>query len=559
MKYNIKTHILDHAHYVLGDLPESNKKLTHFNTSVCASYFIRRGLSTQNEIDSIMVEILKNIKERKLNIREKNGTYTKKNGKKVQKYRTRIIKFDKILTAYHNRHFNSSKSVMPHFHFLFDDFVRVGKDFIYLKQALEEEAKKYHIKFNFMEERQVTGLSKKQLSRISNMSWLLNQGNVPRIKKYLSNSEKVHDTLNLLHTHYQNTQNISFFIKVLSILNQRLQEVDMDFIYKNINLKESIYFFLSERQKNLLTNLEKGRTVEIKLSSVFDREILKKAHHFQSDAMDIVSKKFNLVNLSPKQLSYPKKDDRDILNFKKTNSFRKLIIKDLRNSLAYAKSEKDWREILLKMGYIKVSINSSKKFNKRVKIAITITTKKKSKVYIPFYTMGLDFKKITKIMMYNKKQNRKKNNYDNSVDDYIKIKKRQQEILKKYTVQMKLLLKIYTNSSNQNNVNEKELKNLAIKYTIHTSEMYKITTYQAESATIVDNNSSITLKKFERHIENCISDMLDIAVLKSWNLESLIIEGSSTFIEETKKQIKVRLKSNKVQEKTMSYTRHIKI
>ncbi len=380
MKYNIKTHILDHAHFVSGDLPETNKKLTHFNTSVCSSYFIRNGVTTQKEIDTIMVKILKAIVEKELTVKEKNGTYTKKNGKKVQKYRTRIIKFDKMLTAYHNRHFNSSKSVMPHFHFLFDGATRAGKDFMYLKQALEEEAKTYQIKFNFMEERQVTGLSKKQLSRIENMSWLLNQGDIVKMKKYLFNSVKVRDTVDLLQTHYQNTQNISYFLKLLSVLNQRLKELNIDFIYKNINLKESIYFFLDTRHKNMLTSLEKGRTVEINLSNVLDREILKKAHHFQSDVIDIVSKKFNLENLSPKQLRYHKKDDWDAPVASKINSFRKLIIQDLRNTLAYAKSEKDWKNILLKMGYIKVSINSSKTSNKRVKHSITVTTKKKSKV-----------------------------------------------------------------------------------------------------------------------------------------------------------------------------------
>jgi len=188
MVYNIISHILDHANFVINELDNKKQKLTHFNSSVCPTYFICNGIATQNEIDKIMIDILKNIEQKKIIVREKNGTYTKKNGKIVQRYRTRKIMFKNILSAYHSRHFDSSKSVNPHFHFLFSKKARMGKDFMYLKEALREEANKYKIKFNFMEEKQNTGLSKKQLSRIESLSWILNQGNTTKVKQYLLNS-----------------------------------------------------------------------------------------------------------------------------------------------------------------------------------------------------------------------------------------------------------------------------------------------------------------------------------------------------------------------------------
>jgi len=377
----------------------------------------------------------------------------------------------------------------------------------------------------------------------------------------LLNSEKVHDTLDLLQTHYQNTQNISYFIKVLSILNQRLQELNIDFMYKNTNLKENIYFFLNDTQKNMLTSLENGRTVEINLSHVLDREILKKAHNFQSDAMEIVSKKFNLLNLSLKQLRYSKKDDNSDLNTVKITSFRKLIMQDLRAVLAYAKSEKDWKDILVKMGYIKVSINSSKTSSKRTKTAITVTTKKQTKVQIPFNVMNLNFKKITHIMLHNKKRNSKKENYDNHFDEYKKRKKRQNEIWQKYIVQMQLLLKIYSNSKSQTKITSEELKHLARKYTINTSKMYKITTYQSTDTTIVDNDTDITLKKSEANKEKAVKDMLDIAILKGWSLDSLTIRGSPDFVYEVKKEIQRRLEPKNIEAKKPEINKntHLKI
>ena len=111
MKYNIYAHILDHAHFSSDTLSNRNKKLIHFNTSVDATYFIMNGYKSQDAIDKIMVEILKNVLKKTIKIKEKNGTYTKKDGTKIQKYRIRTINFDEILAAYHNRHFNSSKSV----------------------------------------------------------------------------------------------------------------------------------------------------------------------------------------------------------------------------------------------------------------------------------------------------------------------------------------------------------------------------------------------------------------------------------------------------------------
>ncbi len=150
-------------------------------------------------------------------------------------------------------------------------------------------------------------------------------------------------------------------------------------------------------------------------------------------------------------------------------------------------------------------------------------------------------------MMHNKKRNRKKENYDNSLDEYKKRIKRQQEILEKYTVQMQLLLQIYFRSESKNIINEDLLIKLARTYTIHTSEMYKITTYQTESTIIVDNNNTIILKKMKSNLKSVISDMLDIAVLKGWDLKSLEVEGNQRFVNEVKKQIRSRLSPEQIQ------------
>lgn len=78
MAFNIFTHIIDHADYTYGELNNKNTKLTHFNTSVDATYFLRHGIISQTEIDQIMKRILTNVMQSTIKVKEKNGVYIKK-------------------------------------------------------------------------------------------------------------------------------------------------------------------------------------------------------------------------------------------------------------------------------------------------------------------------------------------------------------------------------------------------------------------------------------------------------------------------------------------------
>jgi hypothetical protein len=284
-----------------------------------------------------MSKILQNIFEKKIRIKEKNGKYTQKNGAKKQKYRMRAIHFDSVFSAYHSRHFDGSKSVNPHFHFLFLSTSRMGKSFTYLKQAIADEAREYRLKFNFMEPKRETGLTKKQLRRIESFSWLLQQGEQKKIKKYLSNISRVTLTIELLKIHYQNTQNLSFFLKILSLANQRMRELQIDCLYQGTNLRKSIFFYLTEEQKSPLRLLKIGEKIILNLSNILDREILKYAHGFQSEVMFILVRKFTIADIKLSQLSYHHSSTKSTRH-SPSKSFRKLVVRDLRDALAYEKN-----------------------------------------------------------------------------------------------------------------------------------------------------------------------------------------------------------------------------
>jgi hypothetical protein len=562
MAFNIWQHILDHAQKVIDNLVNHNdpSKLVHFNTSVATAYFINAGYTTQEEIDTVMENILDGIANKVLKVKEKNGTYLrKKDNILTQKYRTRKIKFDSILSAYHNRHFDNTKSVNPHFHFLFPKKARMGRGYVYLKQALEEEATKYNIKFNFMEDKRETGLTQRENKNLENFSWHMHQGDTAKIDKYLNvgNASTLKKHIDTLVTHYAHSQNISYFLKVMKLIHQRLEENDIDFHYtlendETINLKEDIFFFLTDTQKYKIEELCGDYNIDIDMNNVLDREILKYAHGFRSEAMDILVDKFDITEIVPMQLNLLNSDESSLKNaVKKKNTFRPLVIEDIHAALEHAENEKDFKQRLLDTNaYTKVVINSKKTGGKRIKDAFTLTTAKNMQITISFRELGLNWSQITKMMMDNKKSNQDKNNDSDEskekpavskskIIDYEKpVSAVKPEALSQYQYNMKLLLSLYPKEVTRMSAEDRleYLKSLAKNNNIEHSNLYNITTISNDSSTIADYDSKIKLVKTDA-IDSSISDMLDIAHLKGWELSTLTLKGSETFKEKTRAEI----------------------
>lgn len=220
MAFDINIHIKDHAKLIIDNLivEKNETEFVHFTCSIDTALLIEQGFDTQEKIDTLFENMLHNIIDKKLTVKEKSYKYTNRHNVTSQKYRNRMIKFDTLLSAYHNQHFDVSKSVNPHLHFLGNKKVRLGKNFMYLKQVLKDEAEQYGLKFHFSDKSRETGLTKPQERSIKTMSWIFNQGNKQKIKTYLNEEDKLGKVLDLLSTHYMHSQNISYFIKVMSII-----------------------------------------------------------------------------------------------------------------------------------------------------------------------------------------------------------------------------------------------------------------------------------------------------------------------------------------------------
>ncbi len=543
MAFNIEDHVLDHSKYTINYLQNLLNKLLHFNTSVDTAILINAGYSTQDKIDDPMENILNNIHKKVIRVREKNGVYINKKGKKTQKYRTRTITFDiNVLMAYHNKHFDASKSVNPHFHFLFDGNARMGKYFTYLKSALREEAEAYNIRFNFMEEQQITGLNKGQLQAVKRLSWLMNKGEMDKIEQYFSTPNKLKEHLNWLVIHYHNTQNLSFFIKTVSIVNKRLKELDVSFDYEGLELKDNIFFYLSDEQKEKLDLLKEGRSIDIDLNNVLDREILKVSYGFNSDVMDILCDKFDIKNISKKLLNVIDSHANKI-NSKKKNNFRDIVINDIKNAINMAKNERELKQILVDSKSYKKISTKTKKFRdaKRKKVGFNLTTGRNGKIFVSFSELNMTWSNITATLMKNQKTNEKSEKLVSGIIDYTPLVDNVNDTFEKYEYRVKILLVFFVKEKINSASDIQKIEALAKKYdSVDRSEMYDITTFKNFDETIASYKNKIVLKTCKSVVES-VSSMLDIAELRGWKLDLLTISGDDAFTKEAKLQIAERL------------------
>lgn len=539
MAFNIQLHIKDHASLIIDNLnvDKDEQNFVHFTCSVDTALCISKGYDTQEKIDNVMEKMLEEVSNLKIEVTEKNGSYTTKDNKKIPRNRTRIIKFDGLLSAYHNQHFDNSKIVNPHFHFLGHKNARLGLNFTYLRQAIKQVSEQYGLTFHFADTKRDTGLTKKQEASVKSMSWLFNEGNKEKIINYLSDESRLEKSLNLLYTHYQHSKNISYFLKIMSIVNQRLSEFDVDYWYKDINLKESIYFSLSEEQIEMIETLKNNEEITLDMTKVFDREVLKYAHGFGSDSMNIVVDKFNILKIDTRKLMIKSFDKTKIDTNQKSN-FKSLVCNDINNAIDNAKNEKELKELMLEMGYKKVSFKTSKtKDNKRKKTGLSLVTKKQMKMTMNFSEIGKSWSDITIILMKNQKKKKKKVVLKSQVSSYKRKKTELDEELRFFRYKVRLLLTIYCNVERE----KQKVEHLASHFNVIRSEMYDITTFKSKDTTIVDYSDKIVLKKSASLSED-VSDMLKLVILKGWELDSLTISGDMKFVNECKKQIN-KLKS----------------
>lgn len=538
----------DHAAHVIDNLDKKSNATMEFITSIDISNLVVAGYTTWDSIDNLMKEILFELSIMKINVKEKNGTPADKYGKTEQKFRDRLIEFDKLLLVYHNRHIDGSIPVNPHFHIIFDPKTRVGKNFIYLRQALEKLALLFNVQFHFMMESRQTGLSKKQETVIEIMATTLQRGTADEIATYLED-EKVYTALSLLEVHYEHSHNLSYFLKQMSILNKCLRDIDMDLLYKDLNLKNEIFFYLTPVQFEKLMLLKFQQNIQLDLTEILDREILKCVFGFESVVMKILKDEFVIEEILKENITYAMPD---ILENKKqktphNSGFRKCIQQDIRNALSVSTSFYRFRKMMYDMEYSDIKVKRNKvNQHKRKETGFELKTKKHNHVEMNFSEIGLSWSRIMTIFANNKRRRKQEKIIESQLRNYNRKANEREDVLDMFIYEVTDIFKIkYGKECKFHALSKPLLEGFKVQF----SEMYNITTYISEDIVIVDYPDSLEIKK-------CNDVSLGIDLIRRFLPENISIEkldityeGSKDYINDFEKKMKENVSSKKVPKK----------
>lgn len=526
--FDIVQHVMDHAAFVIDGL--SNKEeVKHFNTSVDISYLIQNGYSSLEEIDEVMKKMIQTINEIVLISEEINGSYIKKNGE-ISVYRvSRETRFNRMLLAYHNSHADATKIVHPHIHIVHLENARLGLYYSYLKKILRKVAEKYKIKFNFMEMPRNTGLSTFKQKALDTMGWVFNQNIKDEIINYIQDGRLLKCLVDL-EIHYEVSENISYYIKTLNIVNQRLYEMDIDFEYKGANLKESIPLSLLKTHDQLLYTLQVGLEVSLDMQNVIDREILKYFNGFDTEVMKILADVYKLDSVSKKLIKMSKDFGDNKHNEEDTivtPTFHECINKDIFKAVDHAVNLTTFKRNLQRLGYQETSIKYTKSTKKGYPSGIRMKTPMNSKLDIQFASIGFGWKIMKQTFEQNKK--RKNLSMDNvsHLEEYVPkevpkiVSKKKVDFV--YKVMRRLLI------FNHSNTNLNYHNALAHEYDVIRSEMYDITSLTNKNGVvIVDYGTHLELKQ-DRGKREGIDAILEIAKLKGWEASSLQFRGDHSY------------------------------
>lgn len=524
---NIIDYSLDHEYFNINNLPDKCGKVKHFNSSIDIGYFIDAGYKTKKAIDDVVIKMVKNIVKKEIIVTEKNRKYTNKDGVTKQYMKDRIIRFDRIMMVYHNRHRDNSKIVNPHLHIFFLPNARMGIGYMYLKKALEEEALKYDLKFNFMNSKRKNGLTKENNSKLKNMSWILSHGDEDKVVLLLKSPDTLKYNLKLLDTHFLYTKNISYFLKILQLLNQRLVEYNLDFFYNNVNMRDEIYFRLTSEQVYKINKLKKFESVDLNLDDILDREILKFAYGFRTEASKILVNKFKIDYIDPSQLHISKEVKKQITN--KPN-FINLVKKDIRNAFATSIDDKYFIQTMMKMEYKNISIKNDdnldikKTENSKQKKDIELITKKGMKLSFSYEEIRLTWIRKQKIFAFNARRILLKVELNSAIEFYQQGSPNNETEYQDFTYKMQAKLVLHYSKD----VDTKDVINAEFnKYKITRSEMYNITTYEEkqDGFLLVDYGDHLVLKE-SNSIEKGINAVMDIIQKKYIDIPSITLSGN---------------------------------
>lgn len=527
MAWNLRAHILDHAHSVVNNLShkfdENNPKNQHFTLSIDMSQLIlKKKCKTQKDIDNIMSDFMNDLVSHQHIFEESKGR--SKTGKQLK--RNILFDFNDSLVAYHNSGSDSINSsnytVEPHLHILFDKTKKIGIGYYQLKEAINKVSKKHGLIFNFQEE--VPPRNNSLQKSATNFTWFIKRSNDMVFAKKVHNKTKLALEIEQFTQHYKNTDNLQYYIKGMKDFQVRLKLLNLDFEYEGINLKETFPLFLSPSQTKTLKILHQGN--EDKIYDVLSDRTNKMARAFieyQSGFNNVVMQELIDRNFSPLKFVIdlervnPTIEHKDAStkakgSYEKTLSF--CYKSDLMQVLQSAKNEKELQLMMQELGYKDFAYKQKTIASKRSKVGFSFINKYNRSVTVYYASLQLSASDIREKLLKNSKNTLQIPNktMHSFLDVYapLNVKKSMQNII---------FEKIYAFDTSF------DLTHWYIK------EIDGQILLQNKSTQINDEGNTIVVK---RYASNDLSSnarlLVDMAIAKGWDLERLVITGSKEFI-----------------------------
>ncbi|MCT7566051.1 hypothetical protein N5T96_06825 [Aliarcobacter butzleri] len=425
--YRVDLHILDHAETIYNSIEEYNplKHKAHFKCSIDTSQLIANGFNDKDKINNVMKLMLDEIINTPYSFRVKTREYTDKNGNKKEYFSTKSFNLSTdTLSAYHNRAFNSDidfDNIEPHFHFLFNSSKHTGLNYYHLKKHLDNIASKYNLVFHFAEEKEnSTNKFQGLMEKCSRFSWFTQKMTDKQIVNYVNyKSDDLTKNLELLYDYATATGNLQFYIKAMNNIKKRLDRLNLDFEFRNNNIREIYPIPIDEITNETLiaiANKDKEKLKELMTRDNFlARDYIKYTNGFQSTIIDELKLRnyiFPLISSNDLVMDNMKgknKSDR-LKNNDRFLSFNNAVKNDILEALKYSKNEIDLKEILSNFGYKDLGFRSQNIQGKRKKTGLKFSYEDKSYT-VYFNQIGLDESTI----LFHLKNNSKAN-IENSLD-----------------------------------------------------------------------------------------------------------------------------------------------
>ena len=232
MKFDLEKHLKNHA-FLFRKLAPMEQDTIHFNFSYLDLQFLDKN--TEETMEALLNALLEPAA-----YKVANGKRIDKHGNIVQKFTTRKINLQQevLAMAIHIKG-PEGEDTMPHIHFIARSSARFGKGYSLLKRHISVLSESFGLVPNFDEMAEHNPLSVSSLSRsVSRITWSWKHATNAQLKQEIA-SRGLDKSIDLLTSYTLKTKNLSYYIKSMEGLQNRLNRIKLDVHYQGHPLRDT--------------------------------------------------------------------------------------------------------------------------------------------------------------------------------------------------------------------------------------------------------------------------------------------------------------------------------